>query len=278
VKPRWEASGLSCSRNRAWAQARRNHVQCRHVPRIDLLGHKPDHRKPFPFPALQLNPGSPRPDRNPPASARYPPPDGQTRAQWNSGAKKRLAWNSAEVSQIRRFHSAWFSLGVASAPGRLVRIERRCRTMRGGCHDRSTSARAKLCLSALYACSQSAPPKFPAAREGGLSIIALEQPSSWIGSPGSPAGESSVPSAGLPNTAAVPADTSARGPDWFTFFLSDVQTGFGPFVSIYLTTRCAAATEQRASSAPARSCLNWSSSASHRLSDALPIRGDGGHY
>jgi len=65
-------------------------------------------------------------------------------------------------------------------------------------------------------------------REGiGLSIIALEQPGGW---------KSSVPSAGLPSTAAAPPDTSARGLDWFTFFLSDVQTGFGPFVSIYLTT------------------------------------------
>ena len=40
----------------------------------------------------------------------------------------------------------------------------------------------------------------------------------------------------MPSTAAAPPDTSARGLDWFTFFLSDVQTGFGPFVSIYLTT------------------------------------------
>jgi MFS family permease len=31
----------------------------------------------------------------------------------------------------------------------------------------------------------------------------------------------------------VPA--SARGLDWFTFFLADIQTGFGPFVAIYLT-------------------------------------------
>jgi MFS family permease len=28
---------------------------------------------------------------------------------------------------------------------------------------------------------------------------------------------------------------SARGLDWFTFFLADIQTGFGPFVAIYLT-------------------------------------------
>ena len=33
--------------------------------------------------------------------------------------------------------------------------------------------------------------------------------------------------------AAEPA--SARGLDWFTFFLADIQTGFGPFVAIYLT-------------------------------------------
>ncbi|HEY7300243.1 MAG TPA: MFS transporter [Xanthobacteraceae bacterium] len=36
-----------------------------------------------------------------------------------------------------------------------------------------------------------------------------------------------------PRAAKSPA--SARGLDWFTFFLSDVQTGFGPFVAIYLT-------------------------------------------
>jgi MFS family permease len=33
--------------------------------------------------------------------------------------------------------------------------------------------------------------------------------------------------------AVLPA--SARGLDWFTFFLADIQTGFGPFVAIYLT-------------------------------------------
>lgn len=27
----------------------------------------------------------------------------------------------------------------------------------------------------------------------------------------------------------------ARGLDWFSFFLADIQTGFGPFVAIYLT-------------------------------------------
>jgi MFS family permease len=34
---------------------------------------------------------------------------------------------------------------------------------------------------------------------------------------------------------AAAALTSARGLDWFTFFLADIQTGFGPFVAIYLT-------------------------------------------
>jgi MFS family permease len=28
-----------------------------------------------------------------------------------------------------------------------------------------------------------------------------------------------------------------RGLDWFTFFLADIQTGFGPFIAIYLTAR-----------------------------------------
>src|ERR1700754_4394305 len=28
---------------------------------------------------------------------------------------------------------------------------------------------------------------------------------------------------------------SASGLDWFVFFLADVQTGFGPFIAVYLT-------------------------------------------
>src|SRR5579872_5444774 len=34
-----------------------------------------------------------------------------------------------------------------------------------------------------------------------------------------------------------PSKESLRGLDWFIFFLADVQTGFGPFVSVYLTTQ-----------------------------------------
>jgi MFS family permease len=34
---------------------------------------------------------------------------------------------------------------------------------------------------------------------------------------------------------AAPSSASARALDWFTFFLSDLQTGFGPFVAVYLT-------------------------------------------
>jgi MFS family permease len=37
------------------------------------------------------------------------------------------------------------------------------------------------------------------------------------------------------STAASPA--GARGLDWFNFFLADIQTGFGPFVAIYLTAQ-----------------------------------------
>lgn len=33
-----------------------------------------------------------------------------------------------------------------------------------------------------------------------------------------------------------PTEKSQRGLDWFAFFLADVQVGFGPFLSIYLTT------------------------------------------
>jgi predicted MFS family arabinose efflux permease len=34
-----------------------------------------------------------------------------------------------------------------------------------------------------------------------------------------------------------PSHRSLRGLDWFVFFVADVQTGFGPFVSVYLTAQ-----------------------------------------
>lgn len=34
----------------------------------------------------------------------------------------------------------------------------------------------------------------------------------------------------------MPSRESLRGLDWFIFFLADVQTGFGPFIAVYLTT------------------------------------------
>jgi predicted MFS family arabinose efflux permease len=62
----------------------------------------------------------------------------------------------------------------------------------------------------------------------------------------SPAGPGGEPGpnldAGRPQAAprgspAGPSPESLRGLDWFIFFLADVQTGFGPFVSVYLTTQ-----------------------------------------
>ena len=35
----------------------------------------------------------------------------------------------------------------------------------------------------------------------------------------------------------IPSRQSLRGLDWFIFFLADVQTGFGPFIAVYLTTQ-----------------------------------------
>jgi MFS family permease len=35
----------------------------------------------------------------------------------------------------------------------------------------------------------------------------------------------------------TPSRRSLRGLDWFIFFVADVQTGFGPFVSVFLTTQ-----------------------------------------
>jgi MFS family permease len=48
--------------------------------------------------------------------------------------------------------------------------------------------------------------------------------------PDPPAPEPRPPPAG-------PSRQSLRGLDWFIFFLADVQTGFGPFVAVYLTTQ-----------------------------------------
>ena len=33
-----------------------------------------------------------------------------------------------------------------------------------------------------------------------------------------------------------PSDRSQRGLDWLQFFVADVETAFGPFVALYLTT------------------------------------------
>lgn len=40
-----------------------------------------------------------------------------------------------------------------------------------------------------------------------------------------------------PPPVSAPSRQSLRGLDWFIFFLADVQTGFGPFVAVYLTTQ-----------------------------------------
>ncbi|WP_315707026.1 MULTISPECIES: MFS transporter [unclassified Bradyrhizobium] len=50
------------------------------------------------------------------------------------------------------------------------------------------------------------------------------------------------PNAGLspsppPPRQPQPSRQSRRGLDWFIFFLADVQTGFGPFIAVYLTTQ-----------------------------------------
>jgi MFS family permease len=50
---------------------------------------------------------------------------------------------------------------------------------------------------------------------------------------GSIASEPRTPGEGSPH----PSRSSLRGLDWFIFFVADVQTGFGPFVSVYLTAQ-----------------------------------------
>jgi predicted MFS family arabinose efflux permease len=45
------------------------------------------------------------------------------------------------------------------------------------------------------------------------------------------------PATGLGSEPPAPSRRSLRGLDWFVFFVADVQTGFGPFVSVYLTAQ-----------------------------------------
>ncbi len=45
------------------------------------------------------------------------------------------------------------------------------------------------------------------------------------------------PAAGSAHAASAPSRASQRGLDWFTFFVANLQTGFGPFLSVYLTTQ-----------------------------------------
>lgn len=53
------------------------------------------------------------------------------------------------------------------------------------------------------------------------------------GGGGEPDKFAAPPAAGIP----APSRQSLRGLDWFIFFLADVQTGFGPFIAVYLTTQ-----------------------------------------
>ena len=46
-----------------------------------------------------------------------------------------------------------------------------------------------------------------------------------------------VPEPPTPSPLRTPSRESQHGLDWFIFFLADVQTGFGPFVAVYLTTQ-----------------------------------------
>ncbi len=46
-----------------------------------------------------------------------------------------------------------------------------------------------------------------------------------------------VPDRAVFGATPTPSRQSLRGLDWFIFFLADVQTGFGPFIAVYLTTQ-----------------------------------------
>ena len=45
------------------------------------------------------------------------------------------------------------------------------------------------------------------------------------------------PSSNAKDQPTKPSRASLRGLDWFTFFVADIQTSFGPFIAVYLTTQ-----------------------------------------
>ena len=60
-----------------------------------------------------------------------------------------------------------------------------------------------------------------------------QRPTGGDGDPSPPPAPETRASSPLP----APSRQSLRGLDWFIFFLADVQTGFGPFIAVYLTTQ-----------------------------------------
>jgi MFS family permease len=46
-----------------------------------------------------------------------------------------------------------------------------------------------------------------------------------------------MPRAGKSCALRTPTSSAERGLDWFNFFVANIQTGFGPFVAVYLTTQ-----------------------------------------
>ncbi|HWK47210.1 MAG TPA: MFS transporter [Stellaceae bacterium] len=47
----------------------------------------------------------------------------------------------------------------------------------------------------------------------------------------------SVPTSGSPPSGKSPPGGADRGLDWLNLFVANIQTGFGPFIAVYLTTR-----------------------------------------
>jgi predicted MFS family arabinose efflux permease len=63
-----------------------------------------------------------------------------------------------------------------------------------------------------------------------------DRPDRQRGIPGTPSPSRGLQPAG-DEPPLAPPPRSLRGLDWFVFFVADVQTGFGPFVSVFLTTQ-----------------------------------------
>src|SRR5262249_26253905 len=123
------------------------------------------------------------------------------------------------------------------SPRRATALHSNCRRRRWRRPPNTRRTRRSWCWARPGACS-----RWTSTRRGEEPLVARGSQSREWNDGGRRAGavgnDDHVPPGGRPSpTRPTPSRQSLRGLDWFIFFLADVQTGFGPFIAVYLTTQ-----------------------------------------